>query len=211
MNFGPLGPLLIVYALLAVKVVLQLARTWNETWDDTFTAQDRSLVNQTAFFVLVPISVALHECGHALMVKVYGGDILDWGYYGFAGYVGYDPTNISPVGQMVITAAGTIVNILLAAIAIWLVFFRKPPMRAAFNELLVQFVIVSMLNALLLYPVLDLTSGMNGDWAQMYHGEVRWFSILVIAVQVLILLGMWWAWRDPGVQQRIADLTGRSA
>jgi hypothetical protein len=211
MNLGPFGPLLIIYGLLAVRVIFQLIERWDQTWDRAFTPADRSLVDQTAFFVLVPISVALHELGHAVMVKAYGGEILDWGYYGFAGYVGYDPTPISLVGQMVITAAGTLVNILLAAIGLWLVFVRQPPMRAAFNELLYQFVLVSLLNALLLYPLLDLSSGMNGDWAQMYRGGLPWFTALVIAVQAAILFGMWWAWRNPDIQRRIAELTGRPA
>ena len=209
MDLGPFGPLLVIYALLGVRVVLQLVGRWTQTWDDDFTSADRSLVDQAAFFVLVPISVALHELGHAIAVKAYGGTILDWGFYGFAGYVGYDPTGLSPVAQMVITAAGTLVNILLAAISLWLVFGRKPSLRAPYNELLIQFVIISMLNALLLYPLLDLSSGMGGDWSQMYFGEVRWFSLLILLVQVGILAGMWWAWRNPAIQRRIAELTDR--
>jgi len=209
MDFGPLGPLLVIYGLLAVRVVIQLVQRWNETWDANFTPADRSLVDQAAFFVLVPVSVALHELGHAVMVKVFGGEILDWGYYGFAGFVGYDPRPIPRLGELAITAAGTVVNILLAAAALWLVFRRTPPMRAAVNELLIQFVIISLLNALLLYPLLDLSSGMNGDWTQMYRSGVPWFTALVIAVQLAILGGMWWARRNPGVQRRIAELTGR--
>jgi hypothetical protein len=211
MDFGPFGPLLLIYLLLGVRVLWQMANNWHATWDETFTAADRSLVTQAAFFVLIPVSVALHELGHAVAVKAFGGTILSWGYYGFAGFVGYDPRGISPVGQMVITAAGTLVNILIAAIALWLVFARKPPMRAAFNELLVQFVIISLLNALVLYPLIDFATDMNGDWQQMYFGGVLWFSILVIVVQAAILGGLWWAWRNPAIQRRIAELTGRPA
>ncbi|MFM9105766.1 MAG: hypothetical protein ACKOWF_03610 [Chloroflexota bacterium] len=209
MDFGPLGPLLVIYGLLAARVVLQLIQRWPETWDADFTPADRSLVDQAAFFVLVPVSVALHELGHAVMVKVFGGEILDWGYYGFAGFVGYDPRPVPLLGQLAITAAGTVVNILLAAVALWLVYRRTPPMRAAFNELLLQFVTISLLNALLFYPLLDLSSGMDGDWSQMYRSGVPWFTALVIAVQVAILGGMWWARRNPVIQRRTAELTGR--
>ena len=47
--------------MLGVRVVYQLARNFRQTFDRNFTPQDRLLVDQAAFFVLLPVSVALHE------------------------------------------------------------------------------------------------------------------------------------------------------
>lgn len=211
MPLGPFALLSVLYLILGVRVVYQLLRGFRQTFDRNFTHADRMLVDQAAFFVLVPISVALHELGHAVAIRLYGGQVLDWGYYGFAGYVGYDPGEFTNAQQIVIAAAGTIVNLLLAAIAVGLAFLKKPPVRAAINELLIQFTWISLLNALVLYPVLDLLSGLNGDWTQMYDGGAPALSAVILFVHVSVLALLFWAWRDSGMQARIAKLTGLPA
>lgn len=209
MGLGPFGLISLLYVVLGVRVVIQLIRSWRTTFDTTFTDADRALVNQAAFFVLVPISVALHEFGHAVAIWLMGGDVLGWGYYGFAGFVAFNPQQFSEPQRILIAAAGTIVNIVLAALALWLVFGRRPPMRAAYNELLIQFVVISLLNALIAYPLLDFATGLNGDWTQMYAGGEPVLSALILVIHVGILAAMFWAWKNPGVRARIDVLTGR--
>src|SRR5687768_17268135 len=155
MGLGPFTLISLLYVLIGVRVVYQLARNFRQTFDRHFTHEDRMLVGQAAFFVLLPIAVALHELGHAVAIWLYGGQVLDWGFYGFAGYVAYDPREFTEAQQIIVAAAGTIVNLLLAGLALALVFLKRPPMRAAINELLIQFVWISLLNALVVYPVLD--------------------------------------------------------
>ncbi len=207
MDFGPFVLLSLFYALLGVRVVGQLATRWRETFDRRFTAADRSLVDQAAFFVLVPVSVALHELGHAIAIRLLGGRVEDWGYYLFAGYVSFDPTDFTRAERILVAAAGTIVNVLLAAGAVALVVGRRPPMRPAFNELLLQFTLLSLVNALVVYPLLDLVSGLNGDWSQMYRGGVPALSAAILAVHAGILGLVVWAWRSDRVRARIAALT----
>jgi hypothetical protein len=208
MNFGPFVLLSLFYAVVGVRVVVQLARRWRETFDQRFTPADRMLVDQSAFFVLVPISVALHEFGHAIAIWLLGGQVHGWGYYGFAGYVGFDPAEFTRPERILIASAGTIVNILLAAGALALVFGHRPPMRAAFNELLLQFTLLSLINALVIYPLLDLFSGLNGDWSQMYRGGVPALSAAILVIHAGILGLILWAWRSDGVRARLAGLTG---
>ena len=208
---GPFALISLFYLALGVRVVFQLARSWRTVFDRTFTPAERGLVDQAAFFLLVPVSVALHELGHAAAITALGGRVLSWGYYGFAGFVGYDPRQFSDPEQIVIAAAGTLVNLALAATALGLVFLRRPPMRAAFNELLIQFVVVSLVNALVVYPLLDVLTGLNGDWTQMYDGGVPALSLTILAFHVAILGGLWWAWRDEGIRARVATLTGAPA
>jgi hypothetical protein len=211
MGLGPFSLISLFYVLLGVRVVYQLARNFRQTFDRRFTPEDRALVGQAAFFVLLPIAVALHELGHAVAIWLYGGHVLDWGFYGFAGYVAYDPSEFTEAQQIVIAAAGTIVNLLLAGIALALVFLKRPPLRAAVNELLIQFVWISLLNALIFYPVLDLLVGLNGDWAQMYSGTVPVLNGAIFIIHATILALLFWAWKSPQAQARIAKLTGGSA
>lgn len=207
----PLGPFFLIsvlYIILGLRVVYQLVTTWRQTWDLKFTATDRALVTQAAFFILLPVGVALHELGHAVAIWAFGGTVVGWGYYGFAGFVSYYPWQFSDEQRIVIAAAGTVVNILLAAAAVAFVFGRRPPARAAINELLIQFVFISLLNALVVYPLLDVISGMNGDWSQIYFGDVPNLSLLILTLHVGLLTLLVWAWRNDGMRARIAKLTG---
>jgi hypothetical protein len=210
MPLGPFALISLFYLVLGVRVFIQLVRNFRETFDRNFTPQDRMLVDQAAFFVLLPISVALHEMGHALVIRLFGGQVLDWGFYGFAGYVAFDPREFTDAQQVIIASAGVVVNIILAALAVGLVFLKKPPMRAAFNELLIQFTWISLLNALLVYPLLDFVTGLNGDWMQMYSFSVPALSVAILVIHVTILAGLFWAWKSPKVRARIAVLTGES-
>lgn len=208
MDFGPFILFSLVYAVLGVRVVGQLVTQRRETFDRRFTPADRHLVDQAAFFVLVPVSVALHELGHAVAIWLLGGSVEGWGYYGFAGFVSFDPRGFTAAERVLVAAAGTMVNIVLVAAALAVVFLRRPPLRAAFNELLLQFAFISTLNALVLYPLLDFASGLNGDWRQMYDGGVPILSGIIFVLHAGILGAGFWAHRDDGVQRRVAALTG---
>lgn len=192
MPFGPFAILSLFYVAIGVRVVYRLIRSWPKVWDRSFTQSDRSIVDEAAFFVLVPVSVALHELGHAVAIWAMDGTVVDFGYYGFAGYVSYFPAEFSLEQRTFIAAAGSLVNLALCLVSFGLVFFRKPPMRAAFNELLLQFAFLSGINAFIVYPLLDLASGMNGDWRQMYDSGVPWLSGVVVVIQAGVLgLGYW--------------------
>lgn len=210
MPLGPFALISLFYLVLGARVIFQLARNFRQTFDRNFTRQDRMLVDQAAFFVLVPVSVALHELGHAVAIWLFGGHVLDWGFYGFAGYVAFDPSEFSDAQQVIIASAGTVVNLLLAGLALGLVFLRRPPMRAAYNELLIQFTWISLLNALVVYPLLDLISGLNGDWAQMYAFTVPSLSGAILAVHVAVLGLLFWGFRNAKIRERIAVLTGEA-
>ena len=211
MPLGPFALISIFYLIVGARVVYQLIRNFRATFDRNFTPEDRHLVDQSAFFVLIPVSVALHELGHAVAIWLFGGRVLGWGFFGFAGYVEFNPSEFTNAQQVIIASAGTLVNIVLAAIAVGLVFLRKPPMRAAVNELLIQFTWISLLNALILYPLLDFASGINGDWMQMYDFSVPMLSGLILIVHVAVLGLLAYAWRSPTMRARIAKLTGESS
>jgi len=208
MGFDPFIFISLFYAVIGVRLVVQLVQNWSATWDLNFTPQDRAIVDQAAFFVLIPVSVVLHELGHATTIWLMGGKVVDFGFYGFAGFVSYDPTNFSPIQQILVAAAGTFVNLLLIVITMAIVFLKRPPMRSSFNELAIQFIFISGINAFVFYPLLDLLSGIQGgDWRQIYNGGVPWLSGIIGAVHVGVLLAGYWLYTNPRMKARIASLT----
>ncbi|MGH2551467.1 MAG: site-2 protease family protein [Thermomicrobiales bacterium] len=206
----------VIISLFYVLIGLRVARdTWRgraTIFDRTFTPHDRFMVSQAAFFLLVPLSVALHEFGHAVAIWSFGGHVDDFGFYFFAGYVGFnDP--FTPVQHLVVAAAGVIVNILIAIVVLSFVFFKPKPMRPAVNDLLITFAALQAVNALIFYPLLDFTVDLNGagDWRQMYSNDAGNWRWVVLAIHVSILGGSFLLSRTAWFNKRLNSLTGMPA
>ena len=207
MGFSPFIIISLFYAVIGIRIIAQVVQHRRAIFDRTFTQFDRSMVDQAAFFILVPISVALHELGHAVTIWLMGGQVVDFGFYVFAGYVSFYPDEFTASQRILIAAAGSLVNLVLILIALAVVFGKKPPMRAAYNELLLQFVFISGINAFIVYPLLDVASGLNGDWRQMYDGGVPALSVAIGLIHISILGGGYWLNSNPRLKARIAVLT----
>jgi hypothetical protein len=208
MDFSPFIFIALLIAFSGIRIVGAIIRDRHTIFDDDFTDLERGLVRQAAYFILVPVSVALHEVGHAVMVWVFGGAVLDFNFYVFAGSVAFEGF-FTETELILIAVAGTVVNVALAALAFGLVLLRRPPMRAAFNELLVQFATLSLANALIFYPVLDLITGISGgDFRQMYDGGVPWLSAIIFACHLGILAGGAIAFRSRRFSAHIGALVG---
>lgn len=211
MPLGGFGLLSFFYLFLGVRFLFQFVPRRKQIFDNNFTPYDRSMLGQAAFFVLLPVSVGLHELGHAAAIWLMGGKVLDFGFYFFSGFVSYDPRGFSLVQQTLIAFAGTFVNLVLIVIALAVVFLKRPPLRAPWNELLLQFVFISGINALIFYPALDLVLGISGDWSQMYQSGVPWLTAVIVITQVAFIAAGWWGMRNEGMRNRIARLTGLPA
>jgi hypothetical protein len=197
----------VMIALSGIPALRTIVTHRQTIFDRNLTPNDRVAVDQAAFFILLPISVALHELGHAIMVWSFGGHVTGFGYYLFAGYVSYEGF-ISKPQAILIAAAGSAVNVLLAVLAVAFVLVKRPPMRAAYNELLVQFAILSIANALIFYPALDLIRGINGgDFRQMYFGGVPWLSRIILAVHLSILALGWFMLKGDWPNRKLGALT----
>jgi hypothetical protein len=200
----------VIISLFYVLIGLRVARdTWRDRvtiFDRAYTPRDRFMVSQAAFFLLVPLSVALHEFGHAVAIWSYGGHVVDFGFYFFAGYVSYDDP-MTAVQHLVIAAAGTIVNVLIAVVVLSFVFFKPKPMRPAVNDLLITFAMLQAVNALIFYPLLDFAADMEGDWKQMYSNDAGNWRWGVLAVHASILGGAFLLSRTDWFNRRLNQLT----
>lgn len=207
MPFGGFALISLFYVIIGIRVVRDIWVHRREAFDLRFTESDRYLVDQAAFFLLVPLSVLLHELGHAIAIWWYGGEVIDFNFYVFAGSVSYfEP--FTETQRMVVAAAGTAVNIVLCALALAVVFLRRPPFRAAINELLFQFAVISGINALIFYPLLDVATGLNGDWTQMYTGGDRNLSLAIAIIHGGLLFGAYRLWQLPAFRTLLARRTG---
>ena len=134
--------------------------------------------------------------------------MLDFGFYFFSGSVTPDPSDFSAVQHTLVAFAGTFVNLLLIVIALAVVFLKKPPLRAPWNELLLQFVFISGINALVFYPpwIWRSTSPATGRrcTAAGFPGSPPSSS----SIQVAFIAAGWWGMKNPGMRERIAKLTG---
>jgi hypothetical protein len=207
MGLGPFTLISLIFVVIGIRSVARMITNWHDVWDRRFTVKDRQHVDEAAFFVLVPVSVALHELGHAIAVWSYGGEVVDFGFYGFAGYVAFIPFGFSDVQLFVVAAAGPLVNLVLSVGALAIVFLKRTPFRAAINELLIQFAIISGANAFIVYPLLDLASGMNGDWRQMYGSGVPLLTAIMVALQVGVIALGYVLYTNDAVKARLARLT----
>lgn len=207
MGFNTFAILALFIAFAGLRTARDIIRDRRAIFDNNFTDYDRHMVLMTAFYFLVPLSVILHECGHAIMVKVFGAQIVDYGFYFFAGFVSYQGF-LTPTQAIIIAVAGPTVNVILAAIALGLMTLKRPPFRAAVNELLLQFIILSVANTLIFYPLLDLGLNMGGDFHQIYFGGVHWLAYLIGAIHVGILLGGYLAFKNERISAYFARLTG---
>jgi hypothetical protein len=195
------------YVVVGVRIVSQIWRERRSIFDTIYTQHDRHLVNQAAFFVMIPISVALHEVGHAVAIKAFGGDIDGFGFYLFAGWVGYSEP-FSPTQELVVTLAGTLVNLLLFVLVMGAVFLKRPSFRAPVNDLLISFSVLQVVNALVFYPLLDYGTNMNGDWMQIYGTTATQWRMPILIAHIGLLLAGYLVSKNPAFRRKLATLTG---
>ena len=207
MGFGTFAFLGVVMALAGVRVVKQIYDHRRELFDETFTDQDRHLITMLAFYILIPISVILHELGHALAVLAFHGTITGYGYYIFAGYVSYEGY-FTPAQQSLVAFAGPIVNVILGLGAFAILVGAGRRFRAPINELLLQFSVLSIANILIFYPLLDLATNLDGDFRQMYFDGPRGLAIAIFAGHAGILAGAYLGSKNSRFGRYLGQLTG---
>lgn len=201
--------LLLMMALLAAVSLGDVARHRAALFDARLSADERTRLVRFAAFVLLPLSVLAHEGGHAVAVRLFGGEVVDFGFYLYYGYVSHIGS-YTALELAVIAFAGTLVNVVTALAALAVAWYRTPrPDRVAGNYLLFVFGALSLFNSLIFYPLLDALGGVAGDWQQIYSRETPVFSILIALNHIALLAAAALIWRSPRFQAGYALRTGR--
>lgn len=195
----------LLFGALMVASVVMAVRQRDALFDATYTADDRTSAMRLALFVLLPLSVLLHEAGHAVAVLAYGGDLVGFGFFFIAGYVEYVGA-FTPLQHAITAAAGTVVNVILGLIAISFFWFR-PSKHPAINDMLFTFVGLQLLNSLVVYPLLDVLGFFTGDWSVIYSRDTPVFSLVFAALHTTLLIAAALLWHNPGFRVGHAQRT----
>lgn len=190
----------LLYVVMGVRTILRAWRDRRSLTDDTLTAQDRSLLGQVAFFLLVPPGVLLHELAHALATIQLGGRVVGFHYAFFYGYVVPSGT-FSPIEMWWIALSGNLVSIAYGLAAIPVI----PRVRAKWLKyLLLAFARVQLGWALVGYPLLTLLG--FGDWRTIYDPETRVVAIPFAIFHVALIAVLYFVNRSARVRLWEASL-----
>lgn len=207
MDFGLLS---LLYTAAALYTLVQLARGWRGLLAEQPTPAARNLASLTAFLLLTPPAVYLHELGHAAAVLLTGAQLRGIGFFLYWGYTAYSG-RVTPSEQWLIAAAGPLVTLVLGwgAIAIGLRWRIRP----AINQLILFFGILQLLQILVFYPLLtvaNLGDLAGSDFAVLYSPATPGLALAAGVVHGLSLFVLIAGSRWPGVRRRYARMTGAS-
>src|SRR5690606_15334335 len=115
---GLFNLLALLYIGRAVQLAIQVIRNWNAVRQEPLTREKQRLAEQAAFFLGVPPAVFVHELAHALAVVLFGGQVAEFGYRVFWGYV-VPVGSFTAIENWIIAVAGTLGSLAFGAL-VWL-------------------------------------------------------------------------------------------
>ena len=176
----------LIYLLGAGYTLFQLARNWRAFWDDELTPGDRQIAAGTAFFLLVPVGVLLHEFGHIAAAWSTGSRVLGLHFFGFWGYVEYIPSSSSALLEWYVSLSGNFISYVLGIIclAAGLVARVRPSLRVV----LVQLGVLQLVQTLIFYPLISLDPEFAGDWDSIYSFAAPAASTVTALVHAVSLV-----------------------
>lgn len=174
----------LLYIFRGIQIVWQIVRQWGLLKQEPLTRAKKWLGDQAAFFVAVPPSVALHELFHALATWLVGGQIVDYGYGVFWGYV-VPVGNFTPAQNWLIAIAGTWANLLFGA-GLWLALRHHP--ASSFRYFGLRAFRFQLYFALVYYPIFTIFLPTISDWRVIYNFSATPILSTVTAVLHILTL-----------------------
>jgi len=171
----------LVYAVVALRTLWQLAREWRLLMDATYTSGDRKLAWNLGFFLLTPVGVLGHELGHLVAARAFGAQQTSLTFWLYWGYVTYAP-NLGAVGEFAVASAGPAVSLILGMAALVVAMRLARP----WHHILQSFGMATLVLVLVLYPIMSYWPGF-GDFTVIYGTSLA-FTTMVAAVHVAGLL-----------------------
>jgi tetratricopeptide (TPR) repeat protein len=154
----------LLYLFRSLQLLNKIRQQWHLLKIEPLTAVKQSLAEQASFFVAVPPGVLVHEFGHALAVWLFGGQVLEFGYRVFWGYV-VPGGSFSTAEDWFISLAGTLGS-LIFGVAIWL--FLRNQQISSFRFFGLRSFRFQIYFALIYYPLFTLFLPV-GDWKTIYN------------------------------------------
>lgn len=184
---GLFNVLALLYIGRAAQLAIRVARDWSALRREPLTRGKQRLAEQAAFFLGVPPAVFVHELGHALAIWAFGGQVVEFGYRVFWGYVVPQGT-FTPGQHWIIAVAGTLGSLGFGA-ALWLLLRRQSSRTLQyFGRRAFRFQIYF---SLLYYPIFSLFLPI-GDWRTIYNfGATPFLSVIAAVVHAVLLILFW--------------------
>lgn len=180
--------LALLYIGRAVQLTAQIIRDWAALRQEPLTGGKQRLAEQAAFFIGVPPSVLIHELAHAIAIWLFGGQVVEFGYRVFWGYV-VPAGTFTAVQNWIIALAGTLGSLGFGA-AIWLALRHNPSRTLQyFGKRAFRFQIYF---SLLYYPIFSLFLPI-GDWRVIY--DFRATPLLSGVFLAVHIASLFWFWR----------------
>lgn len=183
----PFANLSWLYLFGAGFAVYTLSRNWKPFWSGKPTATSRQVAGATAFFLLVPVGVLLHELGHMVAAWSTGSNVLGLHYFIYWGYVEYIPARPDPLLEWYVSLAGNFVSYLLGIVCVAGAILARA-LRPNVRVTLIQLGILELVQTLIAYPLLSLDPGFAGDWDTIYsfHAPTASWATLIVHVVSLV-------------------------
>jgi Peptidase M50B-like len=163
---------------------------WSEIQNTPNARAERQLqsliAQRIAIFLFIPLGVLLHEWGHAIATWQLGGQVAEFQWRIFWGYI-IPRGNFSPVEIWWIALSGNLVSILLGLLAIPAIPLTR---NRTLREILYYFAIAQCLYALVCYPIVSI-AGLGGDWIYIYNLKIFPHAQIMIVLQLFLLGGLW--------------------
>lgn len=186
MRDSPMAMMFILVSLLNVvygwRVFRNIGTSWGALNSEPLRRDQKKLIDQAAFFLGIPLGVIIHELGHALMVLLFGGEIVDVGYGFYWGYVAHSGYYTS-TQLWIIAMAGTI-GTLVYGVTMWLIFRRLK--LSTYRYFALRVLRVHLYYALVFYPIFTLITQI-GDWEIIYDFNI---TPVLSGVTLVVHLGI---------------------
>ena len=190
----------LLYALAGAFTLYRLVLNRRSFFDQFVTDEDTDLAWMVAIFLLTPIAVLVHEAGHYFMAQHLGATDIELHHRGYWGFVTYHAGPTFDTGKsLIVSAAGPGVSVLLGYLSLALAV--ELPVRLIFKHLLAFSGIVQVFHTLIGYPLIDLTSGLEGDYHNIYTLLPAPGVVVAGAIHGTLLVLLWLSWQRPPTRE----------
>ena len=166
--FGLFNIFALIYIFRGAQIVLNVRSQWSALHEEPLARAKKQLAENASFFLAVPPGVAVHEFCHAAATWLFGGQIVDFGYGVFWGYV-VPVGNFTPWQDWFIALAGTLGNLVYGALIFFIFRNHKSSSFRFFGLRAFRFQIYFALLYYPLFTIIMLAANTGGsDWAVIY-------------------------------------------